>query len=202
MHYSIFNTNGYMKLVGPVGKDPEAIRALSDYIAGQVVTPPTCSSARRRRCREGPVPRRAHHRRRQPVHRRRHRQGPVHAAGVRLVAQDQHRRARQDRRPPTRRDHHRLHPRRRRQARHTPAHQPGARLGGRQASGRLGREVLAPGHRPRTPTDQATQQVPAWLGRPLPADFGQITLLQNDSLGAGLSRPFACSTRSSGSSSP
>ena len=38
VHYSVFNTNGYMKLVGPVGKDPQAIRSLSDYIAGQVIT--------------------------------------------------------------------------------------------------------------------------------------------------------------------
>ncbi len=37
-HYTVLNTNGYMKIVGPVGKDPAAIRALSGYVAGQVVT--------------------------------------------------------------------------------------------------------------------------------------------------------------------
>ena len=37
-HYTILNTNGYMKLVGPVGKDPQAIKALSAYVAGQIVT--------------------------------------------------------------------------------------------------------------------------------------------------------------------
>ena len=37
-HYTVLNTNGYMKLVGPVGKDPKAIAALSSYVAAQVVT--------------------------------------------------------------------------------------------------------------------------------------------------------------------
>jgi len=37
-HYTVLNTNGYMKLVGPVGKDPQAISALSGYVAAQVVT--------------------------------------------------------------------------------------------------------------------------------------------------------------------
>ena len=37
-HYTVMNTDGYMNLVGPVGKDPQAIANLSDYIAGQVVT--------------------------------------------------------------------------------------------------------------------------------------------------------------------
>ena len=37
-HYTVLNTDGYMKIVGPVGKDPEAIKALSDYVAGQIVS--------------------------------------------------------------------------------------------------------------------------------------------------------------------
>ena len=37
-HYTLLNTDGYMKLVGPIGKDPEAIQSLSDYIAGQVIS--------------------------------------------------------------------------------------------------------------------------------------------------------------------
>jgi hypothetical protein len=37
-HYTVLNTNGYMKLVGPIGKDPQAIQALSSYVAAQVVT--------------------------------------------------------------------------------------------------------------------------------------------------------------------
>jgi hypothetical protein len=39
--------------------------------------------------------------------------------------------------------------------------------------------VIAPG----TPPSQGIQQVSTWLGRTLPADFGQITLLQNKALG-------------------
>jgi len=38
VHYTVMNTNGYMNLVGPIGKDPQAIAALSSYIAGQAVT--------------------------------------------------------------------------------------------------------------------------------------------------------------------
>jgi len=40
---------------------------------------------------------------------------------------------------------------------------------------------------PGTPPDESIQQVSEWTGRTLPADFGQITLLQNDSLGAAQS---------------
>ena len=38
VHYTVMNTNGYMNLVGPIGKDPQAIQNLSGYIAGQAVT--------------------------------------------------------------------------------------------------------------------------------------------------------------------
>ncbi len=38
VHYTVMNTTGYMNLVGPIGKDPQAIQNLSDYIAGQAVT--------------------------------------------------------------------------------------------------------------------------------------------------------------------
>ncbi len=37
-HYTVLNTDGYIKVVGPVAKDPAAIKELSTYIAGQVVT--------------------------------------------------------------------------------------------------------------------------------------------------------------------
>jgi len=38
VHYTVMNTNGYMNLVGPIGKDPQAIDNLSSYIAGQAVS--------------------------------------------------------------------------------------------------------------------------------------------------------------------
>ena len=38
VHYTVMNTNGYMNLVGPIGKDPQVIQNLSTYIAGQAVT--------------------------------------------------------------------------------------------------------------------------------------------------------------------
>ena len=37
-HYTLLNTNGYMNVVGPIGKDPAAIKSLSDYVATQVIT--------------------------------------------------------------------------------------------------------------------------------------------------------------------
>ena len=36
-HYTVMNTDGYMNLVGPIGKDPEAIQNLSEYVGGQVI---------------------------------------------------------------------------------------------------------------------------------------------------------------------
>ena len=37
-HYTVMDTNGYMKIVGPIGKDPQAINELSRYISGQIVS--------------------------------------------------------------------------------------------------------------------------------------------------------------------
>jgi hypothetical protein len=36
-HYTVMNTDGYMNLVGPIGKDPQAIQNLSEYIGGEVI---------------------------------------------------------------------------------------------------------------------------------------------------------------------
>ncbi len=37
-HYTVMNTDGYMSLVAPIGKDPKTIQQLSQYIADQAVT--------------------------------------------------------------------------------------------------------------------------------------------------------------------
>ena len=37
-HYTVLNTDGYMKIVGPIGKDPQAIQNLSQYIGGEIVS--------------------------------------------------------------------------------------------------------------------------------------------------------------------
>ncbi len=37
-HYTVMDTEGYMELVGPVGKDPQAIQKLSEFIGGEVVS--------------------------------------------------------------------------------------------------------------------------------------------------------------------
>ena len=36
-HYTVMNTDGYMKIVGPIGKDPAAIQNLSEYVGSQVI---------------------------------------------------------------------------------------------------------------------------------------------------------------------
>ena len=37
-HYTVMETEGYMGLVGPIGKDPQAIQRLSEYVGGEVVS--------------------------------------------------------------------------------------------------------------------------------------------------------------------
>jgi hypothetical protein len=37
-HYTVMDTEGYMRLVGPIGKDPQAIQSLSEYVGGEVVS--------------------------------------------------------------------------------------------------------------------------------------------------------------------
>jgi hypothetical protein len=37
-HYTVLDTNGYMAIVGPVGKDPEAIQNLSEYVSDEIVS--------------------------------------------------------------------------------------------------------------------------------------------------------------------
>jgi hypothetical protein len=36
-HYTVMNTDGYMKIVGPLGKDPQVIQNLSEYLSSQIV---------------------------------------------------------------------------------------------------------------------------------------------------------------------
>ena len=185
VHYSIFNTNGYMKLVGPVGKDPEAIRALSDYIAGQVIT---ATDLQQRTATA--LPENAQFL-----------AGPITGAVSQFIADGTDKVLS----TPQAYDlwikintvaHDKIVALLRGET--TNAYIQGDEVkldtlplisqvlvwvDGKLPGG-LGTKFSPPVIAPGTPTDQATQQVSAWLGRPLPADFGQITLLQNDSLGA------------------
>ncbi len=146
-HYTVLNTDGYMKLVGPVGKDPQAIKALSGYVAAQVVTASDLQSARAGRPpAKGRVPRRPHHLGRPVVHRKADDQGPEHPSGVQPVAGDQPRQPRADRRPAARPEQLHVHPGQRREAQHAAAREPGAGLARRQAAGRPEHQVLAAGH--------------------------------------------------------
>lgn len=185
VHYSIFNTDGYMKLVGPVGKDPEAIRALSDYIAAQVIT---ATDLQQRTATA--LPENAQFL-----------AGPITGAVNQFIADGTDKVLS----TPQAYDlwlkintvaHDKIIALLRGET--TNAYIQGDEVkldtlplisqvlvwvDGKLPGG-LGARFSPPVIAPGTPTDQANQQVSAWLGRPLPADFGQITLLQNDSLGA------------------
>jgi len=185
VHYSIFNTNGYMKLVGPVGKDPEAIRALSDYIAGQVIT---ATDLEQRTATALPP-------------KAQFLAGPITGAVNQFIADGTDKVLS----TPQAYDlwlkintvaHDKIVALLRGETTLTYIQGNDVKLDtlplisqvlvwvDGKLPGGLGAQFSPPVIPPGTPTDQATQQVSAWLGRPLPADFGQITLLQNDSLGA------------------
>ena len=82
-HYTVMDTEGYMRLVGPIGKDPQAIERLSGYVGGEVVSvtdlQQRVSDALPERVQ---APRRAHHGLRRGLHREGCTQGPQLAQGV------------------------------------------------------------------------------------------------------------------------
>ena len=184
-HYTVLNTDGYMKIVGPVGKDPEAIASLSDYIAGQIIT----ATDLQQRATEALPPK------------AQFLAGPITDAlegfitkGTTKVLSS-----------PQAYDlwlkvnevaHEKIVALLRGET--TNAYIQGSDvklntlplisqvlvwLDGK-LPGALGTRFSPPVIAPATPPDEAIQQVSAWTGRTLPADFGQVTLLQNDSLGA------------------
>jgi len=183
-HYTVLNTDGYINLVGPVGKDPQAIKSLSDYVAGQVVT----ATDLEQRTAEALPPK------------AQFLAGPITAAVDKFITDGT---AKVLSTPQAYDLWIKIN---------TVAHEKiVALLRGDTTStyiqgndvkldtiplisqvlvwvdgklpGALGTKFSPPVIAPGTPPDQAIQQVSAWTGRPLPADFGQITLLQSDSLG-------------------
>jgi len=184
-HYSIFNTDGYMKIVGPVGKDPQAIKALSDYVAGQIVS----ATDLQQRTADALPPKAQIF------------AGPITDAidgfitkGTTKVLST-----------PQAYDlwlkvnevaHEKIVALLRGDTTNAYIQGSDVKLDtlplisqvlvwlDSKLPGALSTKFSPPVIPPGTPPDQAIQQVSAWTGRTLPADFGQITLLQNDSLGA------------------
>jgi len=183
-HYSVLNTEGYMKIVGPVGKDPEAIKALSDYVAGQIVSatdlqqrtadalPPKAQIF------AGPITDAL--------------EGFITKGTTKVLSTPQ---AYDLWLKVNRLAHEKIVALLRGDATYTYIQGSDVKLDtlplisqvlvwlDGKLPGALGTKFSPPVIPPGTPPEQAIQQVSTWTGRTLPADFGQVTLLQSDSLG-------------------
>ncbi len=183
-HYSVFDSDGYIELIAPLGKDPEAIRALSDYVAGQVVT----ATDLQQRTAEALPPE------------AKFLAGPITGAVDDFIAKGTN----EVLSTPEAYDlwieinrvaHDGIVALLRGETTNAYIQGDDVRLNtlplisqvlvwlDGKLPGALSTKLSPPAIAPGTPPDEATQQLSSWLDRPLPADFGQITLLQNDSLG-------------------
>ncbi|MCX6372526.1 MAG: hypothetical protein NTX16_05480 [Actinobacteria bacterium] len=184
-HYSVLNTDGYMKIVGPVGKDPEAIKALSDYVAGQIVT----ATDLQQRTTDALPPKAQIF------------AGPITGALEDFIAKGTNKVLS----TPQAYDlwlkvnsfaHEKIVALLRGETTNAYIQGDDVKLDtlplisqalvwlDGKLPGALGTKFSPPVIAPGTPPEEAIQQVSAWTGRPLPADFGQVTLLQSDSLGS------------------
>jgi hypothetical protein len=183
-HYTVMDTDGYMELVGPVGKNPESIRALSDYIAARVVEATDLQA----RTAEALPPEAAFL------------AAPITGAVNSFIADGADKVLSSDKAYElwlqiNRFAHERILALLRGDATYTYIEGDDVKLDtlplisqvlvwldGKLPGGlstRFSPPVIEPGTDPAT----AIQQVSSWSGRTLPADFGQITLLKSDSLG-------------------
>jgi len=183
-HYTVLNTDGYMKIVGPVGKDPEAIKALSDYVAGQIVS----ATDLQQRTADALPPKAQIF------------AGPITGALEDFIAKGTNKVLS----TPQAYDlwlkvnslaHEKIVALLRGDTTYTYIQGSDVKLDtlplisqvlvwlDGKLPGALGTKFSPPVIPPGTPPDQAIQQVSSWTGRTLPADFGQVTLLKNDSLG-------------------
>jgi len=183
-HYTVLNTDGYMKIVGPVGKDPEAIASLSEYVAGQIVS----ATDLQQRTTDALPPKVQIF------------AGPITGALEDFIAKG----ANKVLSTPQAYDlwlkvnevaHEKIVALLRGDTTYAYIQGSDVKLDtlplisqvlvwlDGKLPGALGTKFSPPLIAPGTPPDQAIQQVSAWTGRTLPADFGQVTLLQSDSLG-------------------
>jgi hypothetical protein len=184
-HYTTLNTSGYMKIVGPIGKDPAAIQSLSDYISTQIITA-TDLQARA----ESVLPDQA-----------KFLAGPITAQVESFIQKQTYKLLSTDKAYEiwlkiNEVAHKSIVGLLRGENTYTYIAGSDVKLNvlplvsqvlvalESKLPGALQNRIAVPVIDPATPPDQAIQQVSSWAGKPLPADFGQITLLQNDSLGA------------------
>ncbi len=183
-HYTVLNTDGYMKIVGPVGKDPEAIASLSDYIAGQIVS----ATDLQQRTTDALPPKAQIF------------AGPITGALEDFIAKG----TTKVLSTPQAYDlwlninevaHEKIVALLRGDTTYAYIEGSDVKLDtlplisqvlvwlDGKLPGALGTKFSPPVIAPGTPPDESIQQVSAWTGRTLPADFGQVTVLKSDSLG-------------------
>lgn len=184
-HYTTLNTNGYMRIVGPIGKDPVAIKSLSDYVSSQVVTA-TDLQARA----AGVLPDRA-----------KFLAGPLTAQVEQFIQKQVYKLLSTEQAYKAwlkinEVAHDKIVGLLRGDNTYTYVAGSDVKLNvlplvsqalvwlEGKLPGALQGRVAIPVIDPQTPPEEAIQQVSTWAGKPLPADFGQITLLKSDSLGA------------------
>ncbi len=183
-HYTTLNTDGYMKIVGPIGKDPEAITSLSEYISLQVITA-TDLQARA----EAVLPDRA-----------KFLAGPITAQVESFIQEQTYQLLSTDKAYQAwlrinEVAHESVVGLLRGENTYTYIAGSDVKLNvlplvsqvllslESKLPGALQSRIAVPVIEATTPPDEAIQQVSQWSGKPLPADFGQLTLLTNDALG-------------------
>jgi hypothetical protein len=184
-HYTTLNTNGYMRIVGPIGKDPAAIKSLSDYVSTQVIIA-TDLQARA----ESILPERAQFL-----------AGPLTAQIEQFIQEQVYKllsteKAYQAWLKINEVAHDSVVGLLRGENTYTYIAGSDVKLNvlplvsqalvwlEGKLPGALQGRIAVPVIEPQTPPEEAIQQVSTWSGKSLPADFGQITLLESDSLGA------------------
>jgi hypothetical protein len=183
-HYTVFNTEGYMKIVGPVGEDPEVIARVSDYVAARVIEATDLQT----RAAEALPP-------------RLQLLAPAIAdATDKLITKETQKVLSGEKAQElwvriNTFAHEKIVGLLRGENTYTYIAGSDVNLNtlplisqalvaiDQRLPGGLSDRFSPPVIDPATPPDEAVQQLSSWLGRPLPADFGQVTLLQSDSLG-------------------
>ena len=201
-HYTVMNTDGYMNIVGPIGKDPQAIQNLSAYIGGQAVA----ATDLQQRVTDA-LP-----------HKAQLFAGPITGAVEDFITKGANKvlsspkaydlwlkinavAPREDRRAAARRPDHVYIAGSDVKLNLLPLVSQVLVWVDEQAAGRALRAASPrPSSRPSADPTAAIQEVANWSGKPLPSDFGQITLHPVRRARAGADAPSSGSTGSSGSS--
>jgi hypothetical protein len=183
-HYTVMNTDGYMELVGPIGKDPEAIANLSEYIGEQAVI----ATDLQQRVTDA-LPEQAQFF-----------AGPVTSTVADFITKGAQKVLSSEQAYDlwlqiNRLAHEKIVALLRGES--TNAYVSGSDVklnllplvsqvlvwADERLPGGLSSRFSPPVIEPETDPTEAIQEVANWSGRPLPSDFGQVTLLQSDALG-------------------